>query len=184
MRHKLFYLIITLASMMFASCGPTTYVLKGNYAANNSIETETSYDAVWNNVIDFFAMNNLSIAVLEKDSGIIVASNATIGESLVTMEDENGKVMNGSAWFVMPYLNKSNGFKCVGNKAVCTFNVRVRKIEENKTFVSINLGGIQGIRVFEGVNALTFQKSRFDAESTSPCISTGKFERDLLNLFK
>jgi len=184
MRHKLFYLLVAFATLVFTSCGPTTYVLRGNYPATNSIETTTSYDAVWNNVIDFFAMNNLPIAVLEKDSGIIVASNVNIGESLVTMEDENGRIMNQSAWFVMPYRYKNNGWKCVGNKARCTFNVRVRKVDETKTFVSINLGGIQGIRVLEGLNTLTFQKMYMEQETAEKCVSTGMFERDLLNLFK
>ena len=175
--------LLALALSALTSCGPTSYVLRGNYPISNAVETNASYDAVWNNVIDFFAMNNLPIAVLEKDSGIIVASKVNIGESLVTMEDENGRALNNSAWFIMPYLNKFNGWKCVGNKTTCSFNVRVRKTD-NGTYVSVNLGGIQGIRILEWINMMTFQKSLQDMPSKEQCVSTGKFEKDLLNMFK
>ena len=169
---------------LMTSCSPTLLVLKSSYPIDNTVVVNTSYDAVWANVVDFFAMNNLPIGVLEKDSGIIVASNVNIGESLVTMEDENGTVMNPSAWFVMPYLNKFNGFKCVGNKATCSFNVRVRKVDDTKTSISVNLGTIQGIRILELINTLTFKKYLEDMPSKETCVSTGIFEKDLLNLFK
>lgn len=182
---KIFALLTLLMSIgLMTSCSPTSHVLKSSYPVENTVVVNTSYDTVWANVIDFFAMNNLPIGVLEKDSGIIVASNVNIGESLVTMEDENGKILNSSAWFVMPYLNKYNGYKCVGNKAMCSFNVRVRKVDNAKTSISVNLGAIQGTRILELLNTLTFKKYLQDMPSKETCVSTGKFEKDLLNLFR
>ena len=181
---KIFGLFLLCATMMFSSCSAPMLALKSSYPITNSVETETTYDKVWGNVIDFFAMNNIPISVLEKDSGIIVAPNVSIGETLVTMEDEYGKAINSSAWFILPYMNKYNGYKCVSNKAVCSFNVRVRKMDSGKTYISVNLGGIQGTRVLEYVDMLTFKKSLVDMPAKETCVSTGKFEKDLLNLFK
>ena len=182
---KIFALLTLVMSMeLMTSCSPTLHVLKSSYPVENTVVVNTSYETVWANVIDFFAMNNLPIGVLEKDSGIIVANAVNIGESLVTMEDEYGKLQNNNAWFVMPYLNKYNGYKCVGNKATCSFNVRVRKVDDTKTSISVNLGGIQGIRILEIINTFTFKKYLQEMPSNEGCISTGKFERDLLNIFK
>ena len=69
---------------LLAACGVSSYSLKTNYTPTTSIETSTDYDEVWNNVVDFFATNNLPISVLEKDSGLIAASNVNIAASLVT----------------------------------------------------------------------------------------------------
>ncbi|MBQ9138108.1 MAG: hypothetical protein IJX65_05695 [Alistipes sp.] len=182
---KIFGLVLLCTAVLcFNSCSAPLLTLKSSYPISNSVETNTPYDAVWANVIDFFAMNNLPIGVLEKDSGIIVANAVNIGESLVTMEDEYGKLQNDNAWFVLPYLNKYNGCKCVGNKATCSFNVRVRKVDDTKTSISVNLGGMQGIRILEILNTLTFKKYLQEIPAKEACVSTGKFERDLLNLFK
>ena len=52
---------------LLAASGVSSYSLKTNYTPTTSIETSTDYDEVWNNVVDFFATNNLPISVLEKD---------------------------------------------------------------------------------------------------------------------
>ena len=91
---KIFGLFLLCTTMMLSSCSTPMLALKSSYPITNSVETETTYNKVWGNVIDFFAMNNIPISVLEKDNGIIVAPNVSIGETLVTMEDEYGKAIS------------------------------------------------------------------------------------------
>lgn len=165
--------------LILSSCGSTVYTLKGDYTVESSTVTDAEFDKVWDNVIDYFAQNNIPVATLEKSSGLIVASNVSIGESLVTLEDSNGQIMNNNAWFVFPYQKN-----CVGGKVVCSFNVRVRKQEDGKTFIGVNIGNIQGYIIVEFLNTMTFSKQQVTQTVQSSCSSTGNFEKHLLNKFK
>ena len=176
---------LTLMAMLFAavlsisSCSPKVYGLRGNYEVTKNIETSSSFDDVWNRVIDFFAESNIPIATLEKASGIIVASHVNIENTLVSVENEQGEISDKNAWFVFPYEKN-----LIGGRVECSFNVRVRKQENGKTYISVNLGGITGYKSIEFLNALTFRKEFINQTVPSTCYSTGKFEQDLLNLFK
>lgn len=175
---KLFSLLFLVSALIFTSCGSKVYPIQGNYNNENSTKTDAEFEKVWDNVIDYFAKNNIPIATLEKSSGLIVATAVAIDSSLVTMEDKKGILINQNAWFVMPYYDK-----CVGGDAECSFNVRVRKQEDGKTYIGINIGNIQGwryVKYFDGVT-LRNQVSRW---KESQCISTGNFEKHLLELFK
>lgn len=176
---KVINLLFLVLVLVLSSCGPTVYTLKGNYLMESSAVTDIEFDKVWDNVIDYFAQNNIPVATLEKSSGLIVASNVSIGESLVTLEDKNGQIMNNNAWFVFPYQKG-----CVGGNVVCSFNVRVKKQDDGKTFIGINIGNIQGYRIVEFLNTMTFSKQRITQTVQSPCSSTGNFEKYLLDNFK
>ncbi|MDE6069610.1 MAG: hypothetical protein K2F92_01850 [Alistipes sp.] len=178
MKTKLLYVALTLTAICcLSSCSQKVYRLRGNYDVVTSIETNSSFEDVWNRVIDFFAENNIPIATLEKASGIVVANSVNIPESRISIEDEQGRILDRNAWFVFPYEKKF-----VRGKVQCSFNIRVRKQENGKSYISVNLGGISGyksISVFNPVNLTTNI-----IEQAAPCYSTGKFEEDLLNLFK
>ena len=179
MKRKLLYFVVFIATFLFTSCG-TTSVLKSRYLANNSILSEQSFDDVWEKVIDYFAVANLPISVLDKSSGLITVQNITIGETLVTMEDKDGKLINKNAWFVLPYQKAYKGWKCVANKVNCSFNVRVKEIDETKTQITLNIGNIQGIRVYEGFD-MYFHFVRNEQPTYEQCVSTGVFENHLFN---
>lgn len=171
--------LLSLVVSVITSCGPTIHTLKGNYQTNNSIETSSSFDEVWNRVIDFFAASNIPIATLEKASGIIVAHNVNISSTSVSVENEQGIIGDKNAWFVFPYEKN-----VIGGRVQCSFNVRVRTQENGKTYVSVNLGGISGYKSIKFLNTLTFRQEIIEQTVPSTCYSTGKFENDLLNLFK
>ena len=162
-----------------SSCSPKVYGLRGNYQTINSIETNSSFDDVWNRVIDFFAESNIPVATLEKASGIIVASHVNISNTLVAVENEQGVISDKNAWFVFPYEKN-----LIGGRVECSFNVRVRKQENGKTYISVNLGGIAGYKSVEYLSTLTFRKEIINQTVPSTCYSTGKFEQDLINMFK
>ena len=174
---KVKLLLMSLLLMpLFIACGVAT-TLKSNYRAVTSIETATSYDEVWNRVVNFFAMNNLPINVLEKDSGIIAANINLIGEPYVTVEDKLGQPENPKAWFVMPDRNQF-----LRGKVSFSFNVRVQKMVSGITRININIGNIVGYRSVKVFFMYTFTEEW--EKSPVQCASTGILESELLNLFK
>ena len=170
---------MVLCATMLTSCSAPTYSLRGNYQPEKFMETANSFDKVWDNVIDFFALNNIPISTLEKNSGIIVATEIAIDESLVTIEDQFGKISNPDAWFVLPY-NKN----AVGGRVTCSFNVRVKEVDNNKVSININVSNIKGRHLIKWLNTMTLRNEIVLGAVTTNCVSTGKFERDLMNLMK
>ncbi len=164
---------------MLSACGVTTPFLRGHYETTNSIITTTHYDQVWSNVIDFFAEHNIPIGTLSKESGLITANNVAINESSVSYEDKNGQIVNPQAWFVLPYIKG-----VVGGRVTCSFNVRVKKVDEHKTSIQINLSNPIGYYNLEYLNTLTFKKEIIYNTVPRTCQSTGNFESLLLALFK
>ena len=180
MKTKILLLLLTLSvALTISSCSPKIYGLRGNYEITNSIETSSSYNDVWSKVIDYFAINNIPIATLEKESGIIVASAVNISKSMVSVESENGAIIDNSAWFVFPYEKY-----CIGGRVQCSFNVRVKTQDNGKTLVSINLGSIIGYKTMQFWSGVSLRKEIIDQQVPSTCYSTGKFEKELLRLFK
>lgn len=167
-----------LCVVIASSCGSSQPTLRSTYTINKtSTTTSSSFDVVWNKVIDFFAEQNIPIATLEKESGIIVASNVTIKYPFCAEEDEYGDLTKTNAWFAFPYTKKG-----VNHKVTCSFNVRVRETENNKTYISVNISNISGEYQVEYVD--NFFQKQLTQYMPIQCEPTGKFERDLLNLFK
>ena len=163
--------------IIVSSCGsqPT---LRGQYYVNKtSTITSSPINEVWNKVIDFFAENNIPIATLEKESGIIVASNVTIKYPLCAMEDEYGDLTNKNAWFAFPYVRKG-----CNHKVTCSFNVRVRDNGDGKTYISVNVSNISGEYQVEFIN--NFLQKQLTQYTPITCEPTGNFEKALLKLFK
>lgn len=173
MKLKFFFLAIVVLPF-FVSCS-VSYKLKNNYSVDTTIETATSYDEVWNKVVDFFAVQNLAITVLEKDSGLIAASNVSVNPFLITIEDKNGIPLDKSAWFVLPFIPRF-----ASAEGTCSFNVRVQKSQDGTTIVSVNTGHFVGRRTTKGgILVLPYTDEKPVKGS-----STGNFEKDLLDLFR
>lgn len=179
---KLFSIVvICLLATTLSSCSPTIYTVRGNYEPINSITTPKPYDQVWNNIIDFFAENNIPIGTLSKDSGLITATDISLDESVVSYENKDGIIVDSDAWFVVPYIS---GFNVVGARATCAFNVRVRQLEDGNVRIQINLNNLTGYYTIEVLNTLTLKKEIVRNTYPRECRSTGEFEKALLSLFQ
>lgn len=164
----------------FLGCSTTIYPIRGQYETSTQTTTTIAYDQVWNNIIDFFAENNIPIGTLSKDSGLISATNISLPNSVVDVEDKDGNISDQNAWFVLPYFN---GFKVVDGRATCTFNVRVRQMEDGTTKIQINLSNLIGYYDIETFNSLSFKKEIIQNTYPRDCKSTGQFEKNLFKLF-
>lgn len=123
------------------------------YNVQNSRSIAQPKDVVWERVVEFFAMNNLSIKTIEKDSGIIGA------ERMIAAPSRNGMIGNwascGSELLMTP----------VGQTA--DLNVFVRPVASGVT-VSVNTRFTEA-RSFDG------------APTTVQCNSTGELEKLILD---
>lgn len=130
-------IIILVVGLVLTSCSVSKPMLNNRYDAQKTFSTEQSFDHVWNNVIDLFAQNGITVTNMEKASGFIAANGIEFNDHY-TVENINDKRYNPNAYFVIP-----NGkFDTV--KITASFNVRVRKNDDNTVTVSINLPNLKG----------------------------------------
>lgn len=136
---------------------------------------DKNYNDVWDNVIDFFASNNLAIKTIEKESGIIYSS--TIKLSTAYWFSESKTYSNPNAHIAVQYRSdyKKDG---TGLSATAVWNVRVKKVNDNKTEISINIADPQiTIMAYMGKGIVKPVESNLQAKST------GVFEKQLIEYF-
>ena len=175
---KLFLIVLIVT---FSSCAPLKLV--GNYPIpNHFAESALSFDEVWSKVIDYFAITGTPITTIEKQSGIIVSSKMSFVNNY-TREDKKGNLINPEGYVVIPTVRGRFGnilepsSLITGNwTMVGDWNVRV-KSEGEKTIINVNLTNVQCFYTAPGAYGRS-QTSRI------PIKSTGRFESNLLELFR
>lgn len=123
--------------LTFNGCAPVSIPLKGNYGAVYTINSERDFDKVWSSIIDIFAQNGISIGVIDKSSGLITSGQTSLLSSY-TFEDDNGNLKNNNAWIVVQKLNLA-GQEIRPTILLCSWNVRIKKTDNNKTLINVNL---------------------------------------------
>ena len=172
---------LVVALLLLGSCATTQQGIRGFYAPTNVVTTDLEYEKVWSKVIDFFAESSIPIGVLDKSSGLITATSVSFGNKHVSVENKYGEIINPEAWFVVPYFK---GMTVVGGRAECSFNVRVKALENGKTTIQINLNNLVGYYDVQYFNSMTLRKEIIRNTYPRECQSTGKFEYALLNYLK
>lgn len=79
MKRNLFSPTVCLGLVIHGVMYAKMYPLRGQYKVENTIETTSSYEDVWNKVINFFASNNIAISTIDKSSGIVAANDVVFG---------------------------------------------------------------------------------------------------------
>lgn len=169
---KLSFLVFALTLLI--SCSYKTVPLKGSYQTGPFVKsTTTPPEKVWDKVIDLFATKGLSIKVIDKSSGLIVSDKTGL---LATNEDKNGKLINPSAWIVLPkFYNPANQQFLTPNSVTGEWNVRIKSDEKGGTLINVNL---------VNVRELYPDLKGFINESPSNGKSTGVFEEIIFNYIK
>jgi len=67
-------LFLLAATLMLSGCATTPQT----FAFDKSRDVAAGFDKTWEGVISYFAENNIPIATVEKDSGLIVASDERV----------------------------------------------------------------------------------------------------------
>ncbi len=157
------YLI--LFSFFTLSCSaPKIIPLKGSYVTPPyEIKTEKSFNLVWDRLVDLFAQNGLSIKIIDRSSGLIVAG---FTEMEVTYEDKNGILKNPKASLVTNVLYNwgANKYAPLYNIATGDWNVRIKE-SDSGTLINVN---VVNVKYYDA-----FTKNYKIAD----CKSTGVFEK-------
>ena len=162
------------------SCGTMSGpIIRGKYDPIKVATTDLGYEKVWEKVIDFFAEANIPIDVLDKSSGLISAKEIGFDNDRVTVEDKSGKIADADAWFVLPYAKNA-----VDGRAKCSFNIRVKSLDNGKTSIQINLSNITGYYDILWFNPSWLRKEILEQTYPRDCVSTGAFEAAMLDYLK
>ena len=82
-------LALGVCALTLSSCASTPQT----YDFDNSREVAADFDATWEGVIAYFAENNIPIATVEKDSGLIVATDERLAsDNLKKLADCGGGI--------------------------------------------------------------------------------------------
>lgn len=140
---KLFTVLVLFS---ITSCSLKFYPLKGHYPDTPIVyTTDKTFDQVWDNLVDLFAQNGISIRIIDRSSGLITSSKTILS---TTYEDSKGKPYHPDAFIVLKRSNyqgdqnlKKSKFEVTGE-----WNVHLKK-EGDKISLNINIANIEGVLV-------------------------------------
>lgn len=103
-----------------------------------SILVDKPFDEVWDEVIDFFALNGIGITTIEKASGIVVANEFNFINAYCFEKDR--KPEKGGKFIILAPV-KYGEVNLKPEQVLADWNVRVRRVGD-KTKVTVNLVNI------------------------------------------
>lgn len=170
----LFLTAILLSVALLPSCmSYKTIPLKGTYSDGNFEEySDKNFNAVWDNVIDFFAKRGLPIKIIDRSSGLIISGEATMP---YTRENSKGELIDKTAWVVVHRIIDPANKKTVPYQSVTAeWNVRIKEVS-GKTLVNVNMVNPYYTAVGDDRRTM-FKKGSFQ--------STGVFEKMIYDIVK
>lgn len=176
MKRTIFFCM--LFTIFFSSCATQQFILQDfnpNFIPQTKFELSKPYEEVWDKVIDYFAENNIAIKILEKASGLIV-STETEFEATYWLPDTK-RLYNPHAAIAVQFKKglKKDG---TGLRTVAEWNIRVKKIGENKTVISINIANPTVELLLTHYNRRIYNK--WELQYDQSAISTGVFEQSII----
>jgi hypothetical protein len=153
------------ALVILQSCTTSVIPLRGKYQEGSvKSKIERPFESVWESVIDLIAETGISIKMIDKASGLIIADIASF-YGLLSFEEPRGGLANPEAHIVIERLNSDFPNSASKYDATGIWNMRVKSLTDNLTIVSVNL---HSIRVDKALLPLKGK-------------STGNFEKWLLD---
>jgi hypothetical protein len=151
-----------------------TIPLKGTYSNGNFEKTTSmSKDAVWENIIEFFAKNGLPIKLIDRSSGLIISNESYL---TWTFENSKGQLQNPQAWVVLAkQINPNNKTPIKYQVVTGEWNVRIKSTPANETLINVNLVNVKYTSMFT-TTATQFIPGMFQ--------STGVFENRIYDTIK
>jgi hypothetical protein len=171
-------LLTLLAACLFlSSCSVHKLIpVSEDHYDPKTIETSSSFDQVWDKLIDVFAQNGMSIKVIDRSSGVIVSERSLLPS---TIELDPGKLKNPTAYAVLPRVRYATRDKPLYYELTGEWNLRLKKSDKG-TLVFINIGNVEGKYTAEDdhSNVIVYKKL------CPTCKSTGVFEDKIADVIK
>lgn len=161
MRMLVYQFLIFCTFLFTTSCQYKVVPLKGAYSNGNfEAYSEKSKEQVWDNIIDFFAKNGISIRIIDKSSGLIISGSTRLSW---TYEDKNGKPANSSSWVVIQKLIDPGSKKPVNPLGIYgEWNIRIKE-QNGKTLVNVNLVNPSYTYFLGGEKSQSFKKGAYQS---------------------
>lgn len=135
---------ILAATAVLASCATAP----ASYSVNNSRSYDKSYDQVWEDLVSFFASNNIPIKNIAKDSGVIYAESARFDDSYADCGKPGIMLVVGRKANFNVFVNRSSSKPAV---SVNTEFTEFRRFDSAQTTVQCNSKGILEARLLDAV---------------------------------
>ncbi len=161
-------------ALILVSCVVNPVPMKGTYISDRTFIIDKPLEDTWSKCIDLIASKGYGINLIDKSSGLIV-TNKTDFISVFTYEDDKGGLEKPEAYVVIDGRRIIAGSEKIKVKPVSilgNWNLRVKKIDENKTSVTVNITDLKGY-----INAVSYAYSVQSQSVTIPAYSTGVFEK-------
>jgi hypothetical protein len=139
-------LIVIVAAGSISACAmipPTT-----TYSYNNSKTVEKSYDLVWEELVGFFAANNIQIKNIAKESGVIYAESARFDDAFADCGDRGSFIITGRQVNFNVFVNRSGKHPVV---SVNTDFTQTGRFESRFQTVQCNSKGVIETRILGAV---------------------------------
>ncbi|KQS33195.1 hypothetical protein ASG33_03670 [Dyadobacter sp. Leaf189] len=139
--------------------------MRGKYQQGSiKSKIEKPFEQVWESVIDLIAETGVSVKMIDRSSGLIIADVASFA-GLLSYEDTKGNLTNPAAYIAVERISSEFPSSVARYQASAIWNMRVKAIGDNTTILSVNL---HSIRIEKAVLPLNGQ-------------STGNFEKMLID---
>lgn len=163
-----------LLSVVLISCSVKTIPLKGEYEKGSYTgQSSRSKDAVWESIIDFFAVKGIPIKLIDRSSGLIISDRS---EMTYTHENSKGELMDKTAWIVLEKTIDPGSRKIIKfYNVTAEWNIRI-KDSDGKTSINVNLVNPTHTAFFGEGKVVGFKQGSFQ--------STGVFERQVYEIIE
>lgn len=124
--------------LVFSSCLSYKVIpLKGTYSDGNfEALSDKPKDSVWDNIIEFFAKNGISIRIIDRSSGLIISGGTQL---TWTYENSKGEPVNKEAWVVIAKIIDLGTKKAVKPYTISgEWNIRIKE-QNGHTLINVNL---------------------------------------------
>ena len=135
---------IIAATATLAACATAP----ASYSVNNSRSYDKSYDQVWEDLVSFFASNNIAIKNIAKDSGVIYAESARFDDSYADCGKPGIMAVVGRRANFNVFVNRSGPKPAV---SVNTDFTEARQFDTSATTVQCNSKGVIEARLLDAV---------------------------------
>lgn len=160
------WLVLFVVVALLVGCSPQKPQLTGQYGKIVTIESSKSFEQIWTQTIDYFAVKGIGIQTIDKSSGLIVSNKYSLIDTWTY--ESKGKPTNPNAWVVLKKTKWLRPQSIEGN-----FNIRIKEI-----------GGVTQINV-NLVNLTAISTKESDAKwRLMNVASTGVFENEIANTLK
>lgn len=144
--------------LFFSGC--VAYKPPVKYTVEKEITIEKDYETVWNQAIEWFAINGTPIKNMDKTSGFISTEyNLSVSQTSKYMDCGE----TASSVFIIHRLENPSG----------NFNLLIKKVDDSKTKVSVNVFFSANSNVYDNYGRLQ-QSVKID------CNSKGQLEKSVL----